>query len=176
MFKSSSLTTTVFISLLSLCGSSIYADQTSEDYYPQSGPYADLSAGPTVTNNNLLGIEVNSFSGATLNASLGYQFNPYFAVEAGYNPFLLRQGKYLNGAVAATKLILPFGQQQRMHLFAKLGAIGLLSSKDSAATIFAGVGAGYRVTQRLDFNMQLQGAIAGFVNIGTLSAGITYHF
>ncbi len=123
-------------------------------------------------------------SGPGANANLGYQFNRFFAAEAGYTYY----AKDINLSLgdAAVKGILPVGDN--FSLFAKLGgsyvggSLALYAKgKAPGASVFYGAGAAYAITPALDINLQYQGASndflpGGVVTVGLVSAGLTYHF
>ena len=114
------------------------------------------------------GLPAKDLRGFTWNADLGYQFNKYAALEAGYTQFHTIKvntpaGKVNNtlyGVSLLAKGILPVSEQ--FDLFAKAGAMDLYAKSTTGSTISRrarivpafGLGTSYHVTKNVSFDVQ----------------------
>ncbi len=129
------------------------------------------------------------FQGVGYNANLGYFFNHTFALEGGfmqnYAKLDFDEGDNLSGHLnvpyITTRFDVPMGD--KFSLIFKAGLLAVWATDDvnheSTATLvlpYTGVGLGYALTSKLEASVQYQGALYGVVNMGLLSAGLTYHF
>lgn len=147
--------------------------EPSTEYNKHTGAYVEAGAGATLYHVDLF-VEDQGVSGFGANAAVGYQFNPYVALEAGYFMVTPDNTSVLSAPNVSVKGILPIGN--RFSLFAKLGAVGLFAKGQSAGAPFAGVGMGVALTKNLDITVQVQGAIFAWAQVGVATAGLTYHF
>lgn len=141
----------------------------------ESGAYLDLNAGVTYETIYLWGYHYDAFGNVGLNTNLGYQFNRYFAAEAGYTAY--EEDGVLNNIDLAIKGILPISEGEHpVSLFGKIGPAYLFKGGDSTGALLVGIGGAYQMTDKVDFTLQAQGVTQGFFSLGLLSAGISYHF
>jgi hypothetical protein len=113
--------------------------------------------------------------GFGVNVNAGYEWSRHIAIETGYTFYSIK-GKHGHLSDAVVKGILPLGVDQRMKLFAKLGPGYAFGNSDHDFVLFGGVGAGYSLTNQMDINLQLQGSINNFGDVGLLSLGFSRHF
>lgn len=165
----------IYLSLVILCFSgAIFADP--EVYTHRAGMYVEGNVGTLAKNYNFIWFSHTSVGGLGENVNIGYQFNPFAALEVGGSYYDFNNNKHTNNGLGVADLvfkgIVPL--TERAALFAKAG--GGLASKGVGGTFYAGVGASYAVTQNLDVSIQMNGPILGIVNVGLISAGLSYHF
>lgn len=102
---------------------------------------------------------------------IGYQFNPYVALEA---QAVASFQAYFGGI--SVKGILP--TSQHTNLYAKLGIVGgtgILGDSRPGAAAFAGLGLGVYACKHLEFNFEVNGAAGSFYD-GDARIGFTVHF
>jgi hypothetical protein len=133
-----------------------------------AGYYVDGGLGFANSNVNILGDSYpysNGFAGVVF---FGYQFNSYFATEAGYN--------YASPGYSlfplAIKGILPLGADKRFKLFGKLGP----TLTNSSVEPFLGLGAGYAVTPNLDVAIEMNGTTTPSSGMSSTTINCIYHF
>lgn len=117
---------------------------------------------------------------AGFNGNVGYQFNSYLALEAGFTEYMFKEVD-VAAADVAIKLMFPFRDDFR--LFAKAGGSYLFSpvkkigsQYDIGWLPYLGIGMGYSVTKHVEVTIQAVGATILLADLGLLSAGVTYHF
>lgn len=137
----------------------------------EQGAYLEGNVGTNYTSYNFWGQSKSEFSSIGLNTNLGYQFSRHFASELGYTYY---GNAGMNSVDAAMKGIVLLNN---VSLFGKLGAAYIFrSGKKSTAAPYVGLGGSYALTPALDFTVQAQGSPFIVINVGLLSAGLTYHF
>ena len=140
----------------------------------EQGGYIGANIGTPYASVHLFDIKVAGFGSVGFNVNGGYLFNRHFALETGY----VNYGFGLNHADVAAKFILPFNiNNNDFTVFAKAGpALIFNNSGGSYAGLFAGVGTSYAMTDKLDLNLQAEGSTFGWLSLGLISTGLTYHF
>lgn len=124
----------------------------------------NLGYGKVDYNASSLGITSARLSGFAWNASLGYQFNPYIALESGFTGFheiVLSPGQIdTSGVDLLAKVILPF--KEKYALFVKGGVMnsftktmsGGVTTNVSRVVPEVGIGASYYVNSKLALTLQ----------------------
>jgi len=137
------------------------------------GLYAEINGGGFFFSNDLFNINTH-LSGFLLNGTVGYQFNSYFAIEAGYNQFFANRDS-LGGVDVAIKGILPVGK--RVSLSAKLGGMRFMpKAQDNNIYPYVGLGVAYAVTKNLDVTVQSDLLYIPWASTLMTTGGLTYHF
>ena len=166
-----------YVSALCCCGGS-GMQPTQLPNHPQ-GFYASLNGGVSFVDADTAGFGAGGY--------LGYQFNPYFAVEGGVTAALSVFGDVSIADVAA-KGILPLGDH--MTVFAKAGVAYttirtdflFINASASQITPFLGAGLGYALSPSLTITAQYNGALLNNDNtnskglVGVASLGLDWHF
>jgi len=139
----------------------------------ERGAYLEGNIGSNYTSFHFWGTDYSEFNSVAANANLGYQFFRYLALETGFTAY----NRGLNGVDAALKVILPLELGNNdVSLFGKIGPSYVFDNDSGSLLPYLGLGAAYSVTPNLDVNVQAQGVTVGFLSLGLLSAGLTYHF
>jgi opacity protein-like surface antigen len=167
--------------------------EPSAPWNEHTGFYAEINGG----SNFYAGILPTSegtfssagFQGVGWNANLGYFFTHHFALEGGsmqnYAKLDFDEGDNLSGHLnipyLTTRFNVPIGD--KFSFVAKAGLMAVWATDDenheNTATLvlpFTGIGLSYALTPNLETSVQYQGAVYGVVNLGLVSAGLTYHF
>ncbi len=174
------LTLIASLCLSPLCAFAEIPEDNSLDYNKMSGFYLGANAGYSWLN------AAGQHSGFAGNPYLGYQFNPYIALESGYLHFAdstdgFQKNSNNYAVYAALKAILPIGQ--RVSLYSKLGAamvsstahgtipsyspgyltpsFGETSYSDTYYTIspYSAIGTSVALTEHVTLDFQLAGVI-----------------
>jgi len=129
---------------------------TFADYTQETGIYGDALAGYGKVNVDGYNIDGKN-KGFNGNLDLGYKFNKYIGVEAGYNYFRKIADENSYSYDAAVKGILPI-EGTCFELFAKAGvaqahALGKYDAKTRTVALGA-VGASYWLTQNVGLTVQ----------------------
>ncbi|MEM9242902.1 MAG: outer membrane beta-barrel protein [Pseudomonadota bacterium] len=166
-----------------LISSGLYQDTRADINYIGNDPgvYIDLGIGTIVAHSDLLIENSSATGGLSAIGQLGYQINRFLAVETGVQHYWINGN---SGSIIpiVIKGMLPLGDSARFKLFGKLGGGILLNTAKRGTQPFAGLGASYAVTSKLDVAAEYQGVV--FTNIfgsssghiSTLSANLIYHF
>lgn len=191
------LATIIPLSVLSLhCALANTAKAQPEPATPwnqHTGFYAEFNTGP----NFYVGVlatddgtfSSSGFHGLGWNANLGYYFTHNFALEAGfmqnYGTFNVNDddnvSAHTNLPYLTTRFTVPMGD--KWAFIAKAGLMYAWVTEDDnnentgkIVLPFTGLGFSYAITPKLEASVQAQGALYGVINLGLLSAGLTYHF
>lgn len=159
----------------SLIGALILCSSLSAIAAPHTkGAYAELNLGTLYANVNLFGFSYSQLGSVGLNTNAGYQFNKNIALEMGYTNYGVSSINNIDGAL---KVIMPLTiNNNDASIFFKIGPAFLFDSSNLYITPFAGIGASYALTDKIDTTIQAQGISEGFFSLGLLSVGLTYHF
>lgn len=140
-------------------------------YVHENGAYLEGNVGTNFASLSVFGLNATAFNSVGGNINMGYQLNRYLAPEIGYTYY----GTFgINNVDVAIKGIIPF--DNRVSIFGKLGLGYIFAHGDNAALPLLGAGISYAVSNKWDINAQAQGVTIGFVSIGLVSMGLTYHF
>jgi len=150
------------------------------------GPYVLANAGlANYTFASFWGNHVDKISAPTGDVGMGYQFNQYFAVEAEYGLSEIRSRANNNTMMfntASASIVGIFPLTQGVSVMAKLGAGELFMVSDGDGSDSKGVGpfakiglgASYKLTQKLAINGQVTDDFYGILNVVSYTAGMTY--
>lgn len=160
--------------------SSLVLAANAAEVMPVNNRYVELNAG---TNFYYAGVLSNhgtsggfGAEGFGWNANYGYHFSPLFALEAGFmqNFFGYDRSSFLNVPFITTRYEIELSQP--LFFIGKLGAMFPMGKSSGVLLPYTGIGLGYRLSSKTDFNIQYQGAFYGVAGAGLLGIGFTYHF
>lgn len=176
MFKIKTITALVLAGCIS---TSVFASSSTSSSAPvphDSGAYIEGNVGAQFTTVSVWGNTYGAFGSVGANLNGGYQWNKYFATEAGYTLYGVGNST-INGVDLALKGIIPFtAGNSNMSVFGKLGGSYLFSHGDTETLPLVGAGVSYGLTSKVDLNVQAQTLLGGFYSFGLASVGLTYHF
>lgn len=145
------------------------------------GAYAELNAGTNAYYLGIISSEGNTSGsgiiGTGLNAAIGYNFTPIFALEGGFTYAFadVNNGEKIDVPYVTTRFTAPIGN--RLSFIGKVGLmVPYVPNEGGMVLPYTGVGFGYALTKNLEANVQYQGAIYGIAGAGLLGLGLTYHF